>query len=151
MPKQSKTSAKKLAGKSGKKRKISSGSSPLTVIADIPMGKVELSETQAISVALIRNELQQEFVAVRRMYRSKNTDKWKTQDKIWLPFKNMYELCSVLINAYDVGNKLGWGNTYKTEPLIFAFNKNESSTANQRAEPLELKPCLSQIGLFNDS
>lgn len=73
VPKQYKPVAKKLKGKSGKKRKISPASSPVTVITDIPMGKVELSEIQAISVALIRNELQQEFVAIQRMYSQRVT------------------------------------------------------------------------------
>ena len=148
MPKQYKPVAKKLKGKSGKKSKIPSGSSPVTVITDIPMGKVELSETQAISVALIRNELQQEFVAVRRMYRSNSNDKWKTQDKIWLPFKNMYEICSVLINAFGEGNKLGWGNTYQSTPLTYAFERSESSHDNRNAEPpppLELIPYVTDV------
>ena len=155
MPKQYKPVAKKLKGKSGKKYKIPSGSSPITVITDIPMGKVELSETQAISVSLIRNELQQEFVAIRRMYRSKSDDKWKMQDKIWLPFKNMYEICSVLINAFSEGNKLGWGNTYQSTPLTYAFKKSEPSHDNRNTEPpppLELTSCVTnmQEKLFED-
>ena len=154
MPKKYKSVVKKLKGKSGKKSKIDSSPSPLTVITDIPMGKVELSETQAISVALIRNELQQEFVAVRRMYRSKSGDKWKVQDKIWFPFKNMYEVCAILINAFSEGNKLGWGNTYQSTPLTYAFKRSESSHDNRNAEspPLELTPYVitMQGNLFED-
>ena len=152
MPKKYKTVAKKLKGKSSQKRKIASATSPLTVITDIPMGKVELSETQAIAVALIRNELQQEFVAVRRMYRSKSGDNWKAQDKIWLPFKNMYEVCSVLINAFSEGNKLGWGNTYQSTPLIYGLNNDKclSDEKEQEISSLKLTPLNLQFQLFDD-
>ncbi|MBQ6298692.1 MAG: hypothetical protein IJK81_13590 [Selenomonadaceae bacterium] len=138
MPKQYKPAAKKLTGKSG--------NSQIKVVADILMGKVELSETQAISVSLIRNELQQEFVAVRRLYRSKSGDNWKSQDKIWFPFKNMYEICAILINAFSEGNKLGWGNTYQSTPLVYTLGNDECTSSEKERElsPLELTPLNAQ-------
>ena len=151
MPKQHKAVAKKLTGKSGKKRRTAPDPSPIKIVTDIFMGQVDLSETQAISVALIRNELQQEFVAVRRMYRSKSSDNWKSQDKIWLPFKNMYEICNVLINAFSEGSKLGWGNNYQSTALVYTLVKNERSLDKKKQElpPLKLTPLNTQGRLFD--
>ena len=124
----------------------------ITIIADIPMGTVELSETKAISVSLVRNALQQDYVAICRMQRSKNNDEWKPRNAIWLPFSNMDKIIEIINYAYKEGLKLGWGNTYQSKPLIYRLNNDESATNEPKKElaPLELTPDNAQSCLKLD-
>lgn len=141
---------RKSTGKNANKKVVTEQKlSPISITTDIPMGIVELSETQAISVSLIRNALQQEYVAVRRMYRTGSNTDWKPKSAIWLPFTKMDKIGEVICHAYDEGIKLGWGNTYKTTPLIYTFNGDEfSSDHRKEPKPLKLEPNFIEQSLF---
>ena len=124
--------------------------SPITIIADIPMGTLKLSETKAISVSLVRSALQQDYVAICRMQRSRNSDEWKTTKAIWLPFSNMDKIIEIINYAYKEGLKLGWGNTYQPKPLIYTCNSEEPLPDEPKKEPkpLELVSQATQSHLF---
>ena len=122
---------KKSSGKKTVKKKTSkedesvkkSAPSPLEIQDYIDMGRVELSETQAISVALVRNVLKQEYLAIQRTTKTKDGE-WKVKGGIWLPFSEMQKIGDIIYNAYNEGLKMGgWGNTYQPTPKIYEFEK----------------------------
>lgn len=106
--------------------------SALEIQDSIEMGRVELSETQAISVSLIRNVLKQEYLAVQRTVKTKDGE-WKVKGGIWLPFSEMEKIGDIIQNAYNEGLKMGgWGNTYKPIPRIYEFEKNENAVRGEK-------------------
>ena len=132
------------------KKATAEKTSPITIIADIPMGTVELSENKAISVSLVRNALQQDYLAICRMQRSKNSDEWKPKSAIWLPFSNMDKISEIINYAYKEGLKLGWGNTYQPQSIIYTCNREEPlpDETKEAPAPLELVPHATQARLF---
>ncbi len=141
---------KRESEKANTKRATPEKPSPITVVADILMGTVELNETKAISVSLVRNALQQDYIAICRMQRSKNNDEWKPKSAIWLPFSNMDKIIEIINHAYKEGLKIGWGNTYQAKPLIYRFSGDEatSNEPTKESELFRLKPDATQNHLF---
>ena len=108
--------------------------SALKIIKEYKMGIVELSETQAICISLIINAELNSFVYVHRICRTKITDEWKKEKSgaIWLPFREMHNICDVLIHAYDEGLKMGLDNVYRPTGTIY-HPKNENIPINNNS------------------
>ena len=149
-----KTTTKKVVP--AKKEEVTINSA-LKIIKEYKMGIVELSENQAICVSIIINADLNSFVSVRRVYRAKTTDEWKIgkSGAIWLPFREMHNICDVLIHAYDEGLKMGLDNVYRpTEPIYRSRNDSKPSN-NSSVKPYddstfnpELWAAVLEVGLF---
>ena len=140
---------KKSSGKKPVKKKTSkedkivkkSAPSPLEIQDYIDMGRVELSETQAISVSLVRNVLKQEYLAIQRTTKTKDGE-WKVKGGIWLPFSEMQKIGEIIYNAYNEGLKMGgWGNTYQPTPKIYEFEKIENEVT-EKGTPENIKQMI---------
>ena len=82
------------------------------------MGLIELSESKAISVSLIRNALEQKFLAIEKISKTKSGE-WssKKDSGVWIPFHTMEKVGNLIAYAYSEGEKAGWANTYEPQPM----------------------------------
>ncbi|WP_110953072.1 hypothetical protein [Anaerosinus massiliensis] len=99
-----------------------------TVEEEIPIGNLLLSDTQAISVSLVRNKGNR-YVSIKRMYKTKNNDSYKPKSGIWIPFEETNNIISLLMYSYDEGIKAHWD-----EPAI---TPEEISIKSDGLPPIE--------------
>ena len=64
----------------------------ITIIEEIPMGMVELSELQAISMSLIRTAAKKWYVSIYRMNRTSPNNTWNSRSKVWLPLNKINKI-----------------------------------------------------------
>lgn len=75
------------------------------------MGLVKLSDSNAMSVCLIRTPSRC-YIAIHRMYKTKKNDEWKPKKGgIWLPFENIEEIGCLINEAIDECLKRGWNES----------------------------------------
>lgn len=117
------------------------------------MGLIELSESKAISVSLIRNALEQKFLAIEKISRTKSGE-WssKKDSGVWIPFYKMEEIGNLIAYAYSEGEKAGWTNTYEPKPMTLPQGSVPVDNVQQSAiRELKLEvQGSSQIKLFDE-
>lgn len=114
--------------------------SPLKLTYYKRIGLIELSESNAISVALLRNALDKKYLSIQKATRTKNGD-WKDSKGNWIPFEKMEEVLDLINYAYNEGVKAGWHNTYDPQPMTV-------QKSNIQSNPNE-KPALRELTLVN--
>ena len=112
------------------------------------IGLIELSDSKAISVSLIRNALEQKFLAIEKISKTK-TGEWsaKKDSGVWIPFHNMEEVGNLIAYAYNEGVKAGWNNNYEPQPMNIPSSTPVSETPALRE--LHLVSECAQINLFD--
>ena len=128
--------------------------SPVKIVYQKDMGLINLSDSKGILVSLIRNALEQKFLAIQRVSKGKNGS-WKADGgKVWLPFGKMKDVVELIAYAYDEGVKAGWDNDYEPQPMnIQQGNIINFATEKPALRELELRsedPSIYQVALFRD-
>lgn len=149
-----KSSKKKTSDKKVDAREESADTpSPVKVTYYKRMGIVELSNNNAVSIALLRNALDQKFIAIERVYKAKDGE-YKVKNKLWLPFKEMGDIGDVIAHAYNEGVKAGWLNTYEPQPMILPQEnvptKSQEKPALRELVLVSKDASLYQTTLFDD-
>lgn len=122
------TQKKKPASKNTKAR-------PTVVIdEEIEIGKVELSERNALCVSLISSNGKR-YVAITQKYKRKTDDVWATRGGKWIPFSETTRVCSLLERAYIEGKTRHWDESFP-DPVPVILSR-EDQPPNQQ----DLKSC----------
>ena len=82
--------------------------SSLEIVEELKIGKVEYSETKAISVSLIRTAIGYCYIAIYRMNRNNLQSDWTQTSKIWIPFDEGGKVTDLINRAYILGLTRGW-------------------------------------------
>ena len=97
----------------------------ITIIEEIPMGVVELSALQAISMSLIRTAAKKWYVAIYRMNRTNPNNSWNSQSKVWLPLDKINKICELMIHSFEQAINLDLFNDYKPEQKIYRLQEED--------------------------
>lgn len=79
----------------------------LVIDETIPIGHLEVSDTKAFDIYLIRSKINR-YVAINNMIKTKSDSDWKTKKAMWLPFDKVVLIADMIIMASEKGNELGW-------------------------------------------
>ena len=107
------------------------------------IGLIELSDIKAISVSLIRNALEQKFLAIEKISKTKSGERSSKKDSgVWILFHKMEEVGNLIAYAYNEDLKAGWTNIYEPQPM----------TVTQGNIPVKSKrqPAIRELKLVSD-
>ena len=129
----------------------------LVIDETIPIGHLEISETKAFDIHLIRSKTNR-YVAINNMVKTKSDSDWKTKKAMWLPFNKVALIADMIKMASEKGIKLGWDKPIPNSQSC-SSNNDITRAINDVQEALDkLKETISnnkadvtqeQLSLFN--
>lgn len=123
----------------------------ITIIEEIPMGMVELSELQAISMSLIRTAAKKWYVSIYRMNRTSPNNTWNSRSKVWLPLDKINKICELMIHSFEQAINLDLFNDYKPEQKIYRLQEEDKvdNPLDEKEFVLKLEG-MTEKNLFED-
>ena len=123
----------------------------ITIIEEIPMGVVELSELQAISMSLIRTAAKKWYVSIYRMNRTNPNNTWNSRSKVWLPLDKINKICELMIHSFEQAINLDLFNDYKPEQKIYRLQEEDKvdNPLDEKEFVLKLEG-MTEKNLFED-
>ena len=142
---------KKRTKRTVSKQEVTSKKPSITIIEEIPMGVVELSALQAISMSLIRTAAKKWYVAIYRMNRTNPNNSWNSQSKVWLPLDKINKICELMIHSFEQAINLDLFNDYKPEQKIYRLQEEDKidNPLDEKEFVLKLEG-MTEKNLFED-